>query len=156
MSVGTAVSLALALLIGIALGALGGGGSILTLPIFVYIAGIPAQQAVAMSMVVVGSTSLMGAVLYWRRGDFHSRAAMLFAVTGIAGAYLGSYLTHLVSQRVLLGIFACLMLLTGIGMLGSRADSDAGGQCRHEDGNETFQRPSLHHCSGEGFSFMPH
>ena len=56
MTGGTAFSLALAVFIGLMLGALGGGGSILTLPIFVFGAGIPAQEAVAMSMVVVGAT----------------------------------------------------------------------------------------------------
>ena len=60
MTGGTSLSLALAVLIGLTLGALGGGGSILTLPIFVFVAGIPAQEAVAMSMVVVGGTSLLG------------------------------------------------------------------------------------------------
>ena len=62
------LSLALAVLIGVTLGALGGGGSVLTLPIFVFVAGIPAQEAVAMSMVVVGGTSLLGAALHWRQG----------------------------------------------------------------------------------------
>ncbi|TWT90357.1 Sulfite exporter TauE/SafE [Pseudobythopirellula maris] len=70
MTTGAVISLAFALLIGLTLGALGGGGSILTLPVFVYVAGIPAQQAVAMSLVVVGATSLLGAGLHWWKGNF--------------------------------------------------------------------------------------
>ena len=47
-----------------------------------------------------------GAALHWRKGNFHAKAALLFAATGMFGAYGGSFLTHMVSQRVLLGIFA--------------------------------------------------
>lgn len=130
MTGGTALSLALAVLIGLTLGALGGGGSILTLPIFVFVAGIPAQEAVAMSMVVVGGTSLLGAALHWRKGNFHTQAALLFAATGMIGAYGGSFLTHMVSQRVLLTIFAALMLVTGIAMIRKRPEQKDQRKCR--------------------------
>ncbi len=130
MTGGTVLSLALAVLIGLTLGALGGGGSILTLPIFVFVAGIPAQEAVAMSMVVVGGTSLVGAALHWWNGNFHTKAALLFAATGVIGAYGGSFLTHMVSQRVLLGIFAALMLVTGIAMVRKRTEKKDQRQCR--------------------------
>lgn len=130
MTVGTGVSLTLALVIGLTLGALGGGGSILTLPVFVFVAGIPAQEAVAMSMVVVGGTSLLGAGLHWRKGNFHIKAALLFAATGVVGAYAGSFLTHMISQRVLLGIFAALMLVTGIAMIRKRPKQKDQRQCR--------------------------
>lgn len=130
MTAGTVISLALAVLIGLMLGALGGGGSILTLPIFVFVAGIPARQAVAMSMVVVGGTALLGAVLHWRNGNFHPKATILFAATGVIGAYGGSFLTHTVSQRALLGIFAVLMLVTGVAMVRKRAERKGRRQCR--------------------------
>ena len=130
MTGGMVLSLALAVLIGVTLGALGGGGSVLTLPIFVFVAGIPAQEAVAMSMVVVGGTSLFGAVLHWRNGNFHAKAALLFAATGVAGAFGGSFLTHMVSQRVLLGIFAVLMLVTGIAMIRKRVEKSDERRCR--------------------------
>jgi uncharacterized protein len=130
MTGGTVLSLALAVLIGLTLGALGGGGSILTLPIFVFVAGIPAQEAVAMSMVVVGGTSLLGAALHWRNGNFHTKAVLLFAATGMVGAYGGSFLTHMVSQRMLLGIFAALMLVKGIAMIRKRSEKKDQQQCR--------------------------
>lgn len=88
MAIGTVVSLGLAVVIGLTLGALGGGGSILTLPIFVFVAGIPTQESVAMSMVVVGGTSLLGAGLHWRRGNLHPKATILFAATGVIGGLL--------------------------------------------------------------------
>lgn len=130
MTGGPIISLALAVLIGLTLGALGGGGSVLTLPIFVFVAGIPAQEAVAMSMVVVGGTSMLGAALHWWNGSFHKKAALLFATTGIIGAYGGSFLTHMVSQRALLGIFAALMLVTGIAMVRRRSEKKDQRRCR--------------------------
>jgi uncharacterized protein len=130
MTGGTAISLILAVFVGATLGALGGGGSVLTLPIFVFVAGIPAQEAVAMSMVVVGGTSLLGAVLHWWKGNFHTKATLLFAATGIAGAYGGAFLTHLISQQMLLGSFAALMLVTGIAMLRDRPERSVQQRCR--------------------------
>jgi uncharacterized protein len=130
MTGGTALSLALAVLIGVTLGALGGGGSVLTLPIFVFVAGIPAQEAVAMSMVVVGGTSLLGAALHGRKGNFHTKATLLFAATGVAGAFGGSFLTHLISQRLLLGLFAALMLVTGLAMVRNQSEKRPVRQCQ--------------------------
>ena len=92
--------------------------------------GIPAQEAVAMSMVVVGGTSVLAAALHWWNGNFHAKAALLFAATGVIGAYGGSFLTHLVSQRALLGLFAALMLATGIAMVRKRSEMRIQRQCR--------------------------
>ena len=72
----------LALLIGVSLGALGSGGSIVTLPILVYVAGIAPKSAVGMSMTIVGATSLLGCYFHWRRANFAPRAALLFSATG--------------------------------------------------------------------------
>ena len=79
--------LALAALIGLSLGLLGSGGSIITLPVLVYVAGIPAQQAVGMSLVIVGGTSSLGALLNIRQGAFNFRAAALFSLS-VATKYL--------------------------------------------------------------------
>jgi len=81
--------MALAALIGVSLGAFGSGGSIVTLPVLVYVAGIPAHAAVEMSLAIVGGTSLLGAYLHFRQGRFHARAVLLFALAGGIGAYLG-------------------------------------------------------------------
>lgn len=124
------ITLALALLVGLTIGALGAGGSVLALPIFVYIAGIPPAKAVAMSLVVVGGASLAGAVLHYYRGHFHARAALTFAITGVLGAFLGAYLTHLVSGRVLMLIFAALLLAAGVAMLANAGESERKAQCR--------------------------
>lgn len=124
------VALGLTMIVGVTLGVLGGGGSILMLPILVYVAGISAQKAVPMSMVVVGGTSLIGAILHAYQGSFHVKAAVLMAITGMVGSFFGSYLTPLVSQRALMGIFAGLMLIVGLAMVYRRGESQQGQQCR--------------------------
>ncbi len=129
MGTGTIIALILAVSMGASLGALGGGGSILTLPIFVFIAGIPAREAVAMSMVVVGGTSLLGAGLHFWRGNFNLKAAIVFSASGTIAAYFGSYLTQLVSQRVLLGIFSAIMLGAGFPMVRGQARFESEVKC---------------------------
>jgi uncharacterized membrane protein YfcA len=64
--------------IGFSLGLLGGGGSILTVPVFVYILGFGAKDSIAMSLVVVGTTSLVGAVGHRRKGHVSVRVASIF------------------------------------------------------------------------------
>ena len=62
MVLGQIVAMVLAILVGLSLGALGSGGSIITIPLLVYVAGVPAENAVGMSLVIVGATSLVGAL----------------------------------------------------------------------------------------------
>lgn len=117
MDLNTTLALALAALIGASLGLLGSGGSIITLPVLVYVLGIPARQAIAMSLVVVGAVSFVGALLHLRSGQFHLRAVLLLGFTGMVGAYFGSALTHRVPADVLMLLFAGLMLAVGVVML---------------------------------------
>ncbi len=130
MTWGLALALVLALVIGLSLGLLGGGGAIVTLPVLVYVAGIPTQQAVGMSMAVVGATSLIGGVVQYLRGHVHVQATWLFTLTGMAGAYVGAGLTHLLPSSVLLLLFACLMLVVGGVMLRGRRATEGTGACR--------------------------
>lgn len=125
---GENIALVLALFIGLSLGALGSGGSIVTLPILVYIAGVEPKAAVGMSMAIVGGTSLAGGYFHWRSGNFLVKPALLFSATGIAGAYLGSSGTHLVSSSVLMLLFAGLMLAVGARMLWGKQEW-AGATC---------------------------
>lgn len=108
-----ALALVMMLLVGLSLGLLGSGGSIITLPVLVYVAGIPVTQAVTMSLVLVGSTAAFGAWLQGRRRGIDLRAAVVFATTGAVGAYVGARLTHLVSEPALLALFGLLMLAVG-------------------------------------------
>jgi uncharacterized membrane protein YfcA len=111
------LTMALAVTIGVSLGVLGSGGSIVTLPVLVYIAAVPTKEAVGMSMAVVGATSLSGALIHLRRGNVALSAALMFSATGMVGAFVGSTATHLVPKRILLLSFAVLMVAAGSLML---------------------------------------
>lgn len=107
------IAVSIAFFIGILLGTMGSGGSIVTLPVLVYVAGIRPQSAIPMSMVIIGTASVLAAYLHARRGNFHRKAALLLGTTGIIGAYFGSSGTHLVSSTTLMLIFAALLLVVG-------------------------------------------
>lgn len=104
-------------LIGVSLGLIGGGGSIITLPVLVYLAGIDPLSAVGMSLAIVGATSLVGALFHYRRGTIDLRKGALFGGFGLGGAYFGSWLTSLVSGEVLLLVFAFLMMAVALVMM---------------------------------------
>jgi uncharacterized membrane protein YfcA len=114
------IGLTLSAAIGLSLGLIGGGGSIITVPVLVYVIGVDAREAVGMSLAVVGVTSLIGASLHHRRGTVNPRAGALFGAAGILGAYFGSRLTYLVPPSVLLLSFAALMLTIAALMLAQR------------------------------------
>ena len=100
-------------LIGFSLGALGGGGSILAVPALVYLLDQSASQATTGSLVVVGVTSLTGAVAAHRSGNVKLARGIAFGLVAIAGAAAGAKASALVSEPVLLAAFASLMLLVG-------------------------------------------
>jgi hypothetical protein len=124
-----AAALVLAAVIGIALGAFGAGGSIVTLPVLVYVAGIPAHTAISMSLVIVGATSLFGAYLHYRHGQVFAKAVLMLGSAGMVGAFFGSSLTHLVSETVLMLAFAALMLGSGVAMLRNKPDANLLPRC---------------------------
>jgi uncharacterized membrane protein YfcA len=98
-------------LIGVSLGALGGGGSILAVPVLVYAAGESPQAATTTSLVVVGATALGGMFAHLRAGHVRVVPGVVFGLAGIGGALLGTRLNHTVNANVLLLAFAGLMLV---------------------------------------------
>ena len=110
------LSLLLAILIGISLGLLGGGGSTLAVPILVYVGGLPAKAAIATSLLVVGTTSLIGAVRHWRHGNVALRMAVLFGLVSMAGSYAGGRFAAYLSDRFQLVLFAVVMLAVAASM----------------------------------------
>ena len=76
--------------IGLSLGLTGAGGSILTLPVLVYLADIPPHQAVGLSLLIVGTAALVGAWQRARAGDVHFKAAGMFVLSGMVGAAFGA------------------------------------------------------------------
>ena len=105
------LTLPLGLLIGLALGALGGGGSILAVPALVYVVGLDAKDAVTTSLVVVGVAALGGMVGHWRAGHVRLAAGLWFGMAGIAGSLLGSHVNRTVAPDVLLTAFAGVMVV---------------------------------------------
>src|SRR3954469_7266243 len=91
---------ALAALIGLSLGLMGGGGSILTVPIFVYVLAYDPKLAIAMSLPVVGVTSFAGALGHWRAGNVRLEIAAMFGVVAMAGAYAGARLAVFLTGAV--------------------------------------------------------
>lgn len=116
-----ALGLILSAGIGLSLGLIGGGGSIITVPVLVYVLGVEPHSAIGMSLAVVGSTALVGALLHHRKGAVEWRTGAVFAASGIASAFLGSRLTRLVSPPVLMLLFAALMLVVATVMLARRS-----------------------------------
>ena len=120
MDVQIIIGLVLSGAIGLSLGLIGGGGSIITVPVLVYILSVEPHEAVGMSLAVVGVTSLIGAALHHRRGTVEPKTGLLFGLSGVAGAYFGSRLTYLLFPAALLLSFAGLMLLIAVLMLVKR------------------------------------
>lgn len=108
-------------LIGLALGTLGGGGSILTVPALVYLLGQNPHGAVGSSLVIVGANALVGAWLHKRAGHVRLRAALLFGAAGVAAAFGGARLSRLLPGPMLLILFALLMLVIASVMLRGQA-----------------------------------
>jgi uncharacterized membrane protein YfcA len=100
-----------ALLIGLSLGLLGSGGSILTVPVLVYLLGEHPKQAIAESLLIVGGIALLGAIPYALRGLVSWRNVLFFGLPGMAGTYLGAWLSQFVSGQVQLLTFALVMIL---------------------------------------------
>jgi hypothetical protein len=123
-----ALAAILSALIGVALGLLGGGGSILTLPMLVYVLAVEPKQAIASSLFVVGVTSLVGVVGHARAGRVQWGIGLLFGLAGMAGAYAGGQLARWVPSALLLLGFALMMLLTAAGMLRGRGAGGGGAQ----------------------------
>lgn len=107
----TVVGLLLAVLIGLAIGLLGGGGAILAVPIFVYVLGFGAREAVASSLIVVGIASLFGAAEHWRESHVRLRVALVFGVFAMAGSFLGARLAAFLSEAFQLTLLAVVMLV---------------------------------------------
>lgn len=106
----------LALLIGLTLGLLGGGGAILAVPVLHYVMDYSVEVVVPMSLVVVGITSGVGAVAHWRAGTLSFRTLLAFAPPAIIGTLLGAQLGLHANARLRLTVFAAVMLAAALSM----------------------------------------
>lgn len=134
-------------LIGISLGLIGGGGSILTVPVLVYLFGVDPVLATAYSLFIVGSTSLVGALPKYREGMVNLKTAVIFGIPSILAVYatrawlvplipnpvfsVGSFVVS--KAMLMMGLFALLMVFASVSMIrdkkGAAADNgDSGPQ----------------------------
>lgn len=114
------LTVALAGAIGVSLGLLGGGGSILAVPLLVYVAGLPAKEAIATSLLVVGATSAVAVIPHLRAGRVRWRTGLIFGLAGMTGAYTGGRVAAYLPAGVLLAGFALMMLATAAAMIRGR------------------------------------
>jgi uncharacterized protein len=120
-----ALTVGLAVLVGIALGLLGGGGSTLTVPLLAFVAGLDARHAITTALLVVGATSAVGSVAHALSGRVQWRAAMLLGPTGMAGAYLGGLLAQYVPGAISMVVFALIMIVSATALLRDRRNAGA-------------------------------
>ena len=125
------VGYCMAAMIGISLGLIGGGGSILTVPILVYVMGISPLLATSYSLFIVGSTSLVGAFNNYRKGLVKVKIALLFGISSITTVFLTrKFVIPAIPKRILavgdfvlsenvltMILFAVLMLAASIAMI---------------------------------------
>jgi uncharacterized protein len=134
MTAALAPTLVLGVLIGAALGLLGGGGSVLTVPLFVYALGFDPKHAIAMSLAVVGATSAFGTAAHWRAGNVNVRIAATFGAIAIAGTYVGVRLANFVSGTTQLVVFGAVMLMAAIFTLKGAPPSERDRELSQERG----------------------
>lgn len=110
-----------AVAVGVTLGLFGGGGSILMVPMLMYIAHMPGKTAIAMSLLVVAATSAAGLVSHARTGRVRWRTGLIFGAAGMAGAYAGGLIGPYLPETILLGGFALMMVATAVAMVRGRS-----------------------------------
>jgi uncharacterized protein len=109
----------IAICIGISLGLIGGGGSILAVPTLVYVMGVPPKSAIAMSLAIVGTVSLLGVIPHWKLGNVQIKTAAMFGLSTMIGAYIGAKIANfpLITGTLQMLLFATMMLLAAIFMM---------------------------------------
>jgi hypothetical protein len=111
-----------AIAIGVALGLLGGGGSLLTVPTIHYLFGVEAHAAIASSLLIVGTTAATTLVSHLRAGRVRVRIGLVFGVSSMVSSYGAGRLTSLVPPGVLLVGFAVVAAIAAVAMLRPRRE----------------------------------
>ena len=106
-----------AVAIGLSLGLLGSGGSILTVPVLVYLVGQEEKIAIAGSLFVVGSIALLGSIQCLKAKLIDWKVVLMFGIPGMVGTYVGAWISILISGVMQLALFACVMLVASYFML---------------------------------------
>lgn len=140
-----------AIVIGLTLGLIGGGGSILTVPVLVYLSGVTTVTATAYSLFIVGFSSLVGSVTYMRKGLVSFKTALIFGVPSIIAVYITRrYIVPAIPDEVftlgsllvtkdilLMLIFAVLMIFASYSMIKGRKETE------QEEVEQKFNYPMI-------------
>jgi uncharacterized membrane protein YfcA len=113
----TALGAGLALLVGFVLGLLGGGGSVLTVPILIYALHVPVKTAIATSLCVVGLVAFIGFLSHWRQKTVAVRVAFAFGPAAVVAAYVGAKIAKHIPPTAQLILFAVVGLAGSVLML---------------------------------------
>jgi uncharacterized membrane protein YfcA len=141
-------------LIGVSLGLIGGGGSILTVPVLVYLFGVDPVRATAYSLFIVGATSLVGTFPKYRDGMVNLKTAIIFGIPAILAVYATrAFLVPIIPNPVfsigslvvskamfMMGIFAVLMVFASYSMIRGKKDS---AEEKEPDGPQKFNYPMI-------------
>lgn len=127
------IALALAALVGVSLGLLGGGGSILTVPILTYVLGMEPREAIAASLFIVGTTSLVSMIGHAKAGRVRWRTGLIFGLAGMVGAFAGGVIGGYIPGAILMVLFAVMMIVTATAMIrGRKAKGPEQTQAEHK------------------------
>lgn len=124
MDITTIIVVGLAVIVGLSLGLLGGGGSILVVPLLTYVGGLDPREAIATSLFVVGATSFVSMIGHARKGNVQWRTGLIFGAAGMVGAFLGGLAGGYIPGTALMIAFAIMMLATAGAMIKGRKDTD--------------------------------
>ena len=130
----------LAIAIGVSLGLIGGGGSILAVPILIYVIGINSKTAIAMSLLIVGTVSLMGSIPHWQKGNVNFQIAMIFAPAAMFGSYTGAKITALplITDTFQLISFGIIMVIASVLMIRKGSQKKHVPAVENSSTNESF------------------
>ncbi|MDR7328359.1 sulfite exporter TauE/SafE family protein [Corynebacterium guangdongense] len=130
MSVTLVAVVLLSVVVGLSLGLMGGGGSILTVPLLTYVAGMDPKEAIAASLFVVGATSAVSALAHARQGNVRWRTGLTFGAASMVGAFLGGLAGGHIPGMILMVAFAVMMIATAAAMLRGRSNKGGAGEPR--------------------------
>jgi uncharacterized protein len=114
---GLPLDLTLGFAIGLSLGLLGGGGSILTVPALVMLVGLPMYQAVGTSLIIIAANSVAGLLGHLNQGLFDISLTVIFVAAGLAGTFVGTRLAHRLLASRLKQVFAVFVIALAVFLL---------------------------------------
>lgn len=150
----TLLGAALALVVGLVLGLLGGGGSVLTVPILIYVLHVPVKPAIAMSLCVVGLVAMIGFLSHLRQGTVAPKVALAFAPFAVVAAFVAGRLAKDISPTAQLVLFAIIGLAGSVLMLRGGPRTDIWAEDLAYDFHPDMRTLSLLALQGLGVGFL--